>query len=109
MLYKTFGADRMILISDAMRATGMPDGDYEFGGQRITVKNSVARTQEGAIAGSTSTLFQCVKKAVEFGIPKKDAFKMASGTPARLLGMKKGEIEIHENGIYIKKEGNPKA
>lgn len=93
MLYRLFGKDRMILISDSMRATGLSDGEYEFGGQTITVKDKVARTEYGAIAGSTSTLMDCVKKAIEFGIPKDDAFYMASGTPAVLMNVKKGHIK----------------
>lgn len=92
MLYRTFGADRMILISDSMRATGLSDGEYEFGGQLITVKDSVARTEDGTIAGSTTNLMGCVKKAIEFGIPAHDAFKMASETPAKLLNVKKGRL-----------------
>ena len=92
MLYRTFGADRMVLISDSMRATGLCDGEYEFGGQMITVKDSVARTEEGAIAGSTTNLMGCVKKAIEFGIPVSDAFKMASETPAKLINVKKGRL-----------------
>lgn len=92
MLYRTFGADRMVLISDSMRATGLCDGEYEFGGQMITVKDSVARTEEGAIAGSTTNLMGCVKKAIEFGIPAGDAFKMASETPAKLINVKKGRL-----------------
>lgn len=94
-LYRIFGADRMILISDSMRATGMCDGIYEFGGQEITVKNGVARTNDGSIAGSTTNLFDCVKCAIDFGIPKSDAFKMASSTPLTLIGAKnKGNISI---------------
>lgn len=85
MLYKTFGTDKMVLISDSMCATGLADGTYDFGGQPVNVKDSVARTMDGAIAGSTSTLFMCVKKAIEFGIPEGDAFKMASETPAKLI------------------------
>jgi len=100
-LYKIFGSERMILISDSMRATGMPDGEYEFGGQKITVKNKVARTEVGAIAGSTSTLFECVKKAVEFGIPETEAFKMASRTPAELIGVKKGRLEPGFDADFI--------
>ena len=92
ILYKLFGADRMILISDSMRATGLCDGDYEFGGLTITVKDKTARTQDGALAGSTSTLFECVRCATEFGIPESDAFKMASETPARLMGLNRGKI-----------------
>lgn len=93
MLYKIFGKDRLILISDAMRATGLSDGEYEFGGQKIIVKDKVARTEEGALAGSTSTLMDCVKKAIEFGISQEDAFYMATATPAELMGVKKGKIE----------------
>lgn len=50
----------MILISDSMCATGLCDGDYEFCGLHVTVKDSVARTYDGSLAGSTSTLFECV-------------------------------------------------
>lgn len=106
LLYKLFGAKRMILISDSMRATGLSDGEYEFGGQRICVKNSVARTQDGAIAGSTSTLLNCVKKAMEFGIPERDAFKMASQTPCKLLGIKKGKIEVGYDADFIALDNN---
>ncbi|MCQ2417129.1 MAG: N-acetylglucosamine-6-phosphate deacetylase [Oscillospiraceae bacterium] len=95
MLYKMFGADRMVIISDAMRATGLGDGVYEFGGQDITVKDGVARTQDGAIAGSTSTLWQCVKQAARFGVPFNDAVRMATRTPADMIGEpKKGRIEV---------------
>ena len=103
MLYKTFGADRMVIISDSMCATGLKDGTYDFGGQPVKVENSVARTMDGAIAGSTSTLFMCVKKAIEFGIPMNDAFKMASETPARLIGAdgSKGRIEVGYDAEFI--------
>ena len=101
MLYKTFGPDKMILISDSMCATGLSDGKYIFGGQDIIVKNTQARTLGGALAGSTSTLFECVKKAVEFGIPEKDAFKMASETPAKMLEVKKGKVEKGYDGDFI--------
>ena len=101
MLYRTFGADRMILISDSMRATGLADGEYEFGGQIIDVKNGVARTKDGALAGSTSNLMDCVKKAIEFGIPKEDSIKMATETPANLLGIKKGKIEVGYDADFV--------
>ncbi|MGM9935937.1 MAG: amidohydrolase family protein, partial [Candidatus Ornithomonoglobus sp.] len=53
-----------------------------------------ARTQDGALAGSTSTLFECVQCAIKFGIPESDAFKMASATPARHMGLNRGIIEL---------------
>ena len=91
----------MVLISDSMRATGLSDGEYDLGGQPITVKNSVARTSDGALAGSTSTLLQCVKKAIEFGIPVNDAFKMASQTPSELMHLNKGRIEVGYDADFI--------
>ena len=106
MLYRTFGADRMILISDSMRATGLSDGEYELGGQMIDVKKGVARTKDGVLAGSTSNLMDCVKKAIEFGIPKEDAIKMASETPAKLLGIKKGKIEVGYDADFVVEDGD---
>ncbi len=95
LLYKAFGVERMVIISDSMRATGLGDGSYEFGGQEIIVKDSVARTLDGAIAGSTSTLWTCVKRAASFGIPFADAVRMATRTPADLIHMpNKGRIEV---------------
>lgn len=90
--YKMFGAERMILISDSIRCAGLPDGEYESGGLRVILKNGAARLADGTIAGSCAMLWDCVKKAVEFGIPFGDAVKMASQTPAELLGLKKGRI-----------------
>lgn len=92
-LYRLFGKERMVLISDCMRAGGLSDGIYEFGGMEMTVKDKIARTESGALAGSTSTLLECVKKAIEFGIPEEDAFYMASATPANLIKANKGHIK----------------
>lgn len=90
MLYRTCGPDRMILISDSMQATGLGDGTYLFGGQPVTVQGGVARTETGALAGSTTTLFGCVQQAIAFGIPEDDAYRMASETPAAMMGLRKG-------------------
>lgn len=100
-LYRIFGVRRMVLISDSMRATGMPDGRYMLGGLEITVTGGVARTEDGALAGSTTTLLGCVKKAISFGIPAKDAFCMASRTPAEMLGLSKGVIAPGYDAEFI--------
>lgn len=100
-LYKMFGPERTVLISDSMAPTGFRDGEYMIGGLNITVREGVARIDNGALAGSTSTLFHCVKKAIEFGIPKEDAFRMASQTPAELMGIKKGKIEVGYDADFI--------
>ena len=92
--YKTFGPDRMVIISDSIRCAGLPDGEYESGGLKVILKDNIAMLTDGTVAGSSSTLLFCVKKAVEFGIPFEDAVKMASETPAKMLGIKKGKIEI---------------
>lgn len=107
MLYKIFGSDKMVLISDSMRATGMPNGEYDLGGLNIIVKDGAARLADGTLAGSTATLFDCVKKAIEFGIPQADAFKMASETPANLLGLtNKGRLEIGADADFITVDEN---
>ncbi|MBQ8174431.1 MAG: N-acetylglucosamine-6-phosphate deacetylase [Clostridia bacterium] len=100
-LYRTFGVRRMILISDSMRATGMPDGQYMLGGLEITVKDGVARTAGGALAGSTATLYDCVQKAISFGIPPEDAYAMASTTPAEMLGLPKGKVEVGYDAEFL--------
>ena len=102
MLYRTFGKERMVLISDSMNGAGLSEGIYEFGGQKVRICDGVARTLEGVVAGSTSNLFKCVKKAIEFGIPEKDAFEMASLTPATLIGeSSKGKIEIGFDADFV--------
>ena len=91
--YKMFGADRLTFISDSIRSAGLPDGEYESGGLKVSLKDGAARLSDGTIAGSSATLLDCVKTAVKFGIPFDDAVKMASETPANMLGIKKGRIE----------------
>ncbi|MCU7727209.1 N-acetylglucosamine-6-phosphate deacetylase [Actinoplanes sp. KI2] len=82
------GPDRAALITDAMDAAGMPDGDYELGGQQVVVADRVARlARNGSIAGSTLTMDLALRNAVEAGIPLQDAVAMASTTPARVLGL----------------------
>lgn len=77
---------RICLISDALRCCGMPDGQYTLGGQDVFLKNSVARLADGTIAGSATNLYDCMRKAVEFGIPKEQAIFSATLVPARELG-----------------------
>lgn len=101
MLIKLFGTDRVILISDSMAATGLGDGTYSFGGQTTIVKDGTAMTEDGHLAGSTSTLFDCVKVAISFGIPTDDAIKMASENPARLMGLNKGKIAVGYDADFI--------
>ncbi len=86
-VFKLFGADRVILISDTMRAAGMPDGQYTLGGQDVTVRGARATLAGGTLAGSVTDLMTCMKTAVSFGIPLRDAVKAAAWNPARALGI----------------------
>ncbi len=101
-LYRIFGAEKMILISDAMAPMGTEgDSVYEMNGKRMTVKNGVAYTEDGRLYGSASNLLVGVKTAISFGIPKEDAFKMASYTPAKYMGLNKGEIKVGADADFI--------
>lgn len=102
-LYKLIGRDRLVLISDSVRATGMEDGVYDLGGQDITVKDGRATLSDGTIAGSTSTLLHCVRKAIEFGIPAADAFKCATINPASVMKIddRTGSIETGKNADFL--------
>ncbi len=94
--FRMFGAERVILISDSMRACGMPDGDYSLGGQAVTVKGNLAALSDGTIAGSVTDLMSCLKKVVqEMGIPLETAVRCAAVNPARALGIydRYGSIE----------------
>ncbi len=101
MLYKAFGPQRMILISDSMRATGLTDGEYDLGGQTVFVKEGTARLADGTIAGSTATLLTCVKQAIRFGIPQADAVTMASTTPAAVMGLSKGKLAAGYDADFV--------
>lgn len=85
--FKMFGDDRVILISDSMMAAGMPDGKYELGGQEVTMRGGYAALSDGTLAGSATNLFDCMKKAIEFGIPEASAIFAASRNPAQSIHM----------------------
>ena len=85
--FRMFGPERVILISDSMRATGMKNGTYELGGQEVTVKDRKAVLKDGTLAGSATNLYGCMCKAVEFGIPLEQAIMAATANPARSIGI----------------------
>ena len=86
-VFKLFGPERVILISDTMRAAGMADGSYTLGGQDVTVKGPRATLSDGTIAGSVTDLMACLNKAVSFGISLRDAVTAAAVNPAKALGI----------------------
>jgi len=84
----------MILISDGISATGMPDGMYRLGKLEVTVSGGICRNVEGKLAGSTLTLDRALRNVVALGVPLADAVRMLTLNPATLLGIafKKGAL-----------------
>ncbi len=85
MAFKLFPG-RICLVSDALRCCGMPDGEYELGGQQVFLQGGIAKLADGTIAGSATNLYDCMRKAVEFGIDKAQAILSATSIPARQIG-----------------------
>lgn len=87
--------NKTLLITDAMRAAGLPDGIYDLGGQEVTVKDGVTRTLTGSLAGSVLTMDQAFRNAVQCGLSVEEASRLASLNPARYLGLeKKGLLNV---------------
>lgn len=105
------GAERVILVSDGLSATGMPDGKYSLGGFEVTVSGGVCRNAEGILAGSTLTLDRALRNIVGLGATLSDAVRMLTLNPASLLGIefKKGslragadaDILLLDEGLHI--------
>ncbi len=85
--FRMFGDDRIILISDSMRACGMEDGDYELGGLPVVKKGNRATLQDGTLAGSVTNLFDCMVNVIRMGIPAESAIKASTYNPAKALGL----------------------
>ena len=101
LLYRTFG-HKMILVSDAVSGTGLPDGVYmKQGKYPRRIVNGTIRTESGRLAGSASDLYRDVTKAIEFGIPREEAFYMASTAPAEYMGLNKGRIEVGYDADFL--------
>ena len=85
LAFQIFGGARMVLISDALRCCGMPEGELELGGQMAYLKGGVARLADGTIAGAATNLFDGMRNAILFGIPEEDAVRAATANPAAAL------------------------
>lgn len=103
-LVRAKGPDKVILITDCMRAGGLPDGEYYLGELPVKVVNGIARLSDDALAGSTATLISCLKNMHEtVGVPLADAVTMATATPARAVGVfdKVGSLEAGKRADII--------
>ena len=87
LTHQLFG-EKLVLISDSLRCAGMPDGDYELGGQPITMTNGRATlTGTNTLAGSSIHLMEGLRRAVSFGVPLESAVTAATLTPAKAIRM----------------------
>ncbi len=97
LLIKNKPIDKVSLITDAMRAKGLPDGESELGGQKVFVKNGEARLADGTLAGSVLKMNCAVQNAVEkVGVPFTQAVDYATINPAKMLGIDKETGSIAE-------------
>ncbi len=103
--FRMNGEERMVLISDSLRCTGMPDGDYLLGGQTVVKKGRhCTLKKEGNLAGSVSNLADCMRTAVlEMNIPLETAVRCASINPARAIGIddRRGSIEAGKKADVV--------
>ncbi len=104
LLYKAKGPDRICLITDAISAAGLEDGEYKLGGLQVFVKDATARLADGTIAGSTLTMDRAVKNFMAAsGCSLPEAVNAASLNQARLLGIadRKGNIAVRKDADLV--------
>ena len=97
--FRLLGEDRTVIVSDSMRAAGMPDGVSELGGQKVFVQNGKARLADGTIAGSTTNLYSEVKNLLHYGIPLRQVIKSATLNPAKEIGADREIGSIREGKL----------
>ncbi|WP_077601548.1 N-acetylglucosamine-6-phosphate deacetylase [Oceanobacillus sojae] len=104
LIFNNVGSDRIIMITDSMRAKGLEDGNYELGGQPVQVKNGRATLDNGSLAGSILRMIDAVKVMLKLdGVKLTDIVKMTAENPAKQVGIfdKKGSIEIGKDADFV--------
>ena len=104
MLTQIKESEKLVLITDAMRATGFKEGTYDLGGQEVMVTQGQAKLKNGTLAGSVLTMDKAVKNLVtKVGISLLNAVQMASYNPAKCLGIddKKGSLELYKDADIV--------
>ena len=95
--------DKVVLVSDSISAAGMPDGEYESGGLKVTVTDGRAVLSDGTIAGSNISLFDAMVNAIRFGVPAEQAVNSATYLPAKSIGMEQvvGSIAVGRKADFL--------
>ena len=92
LAYRCKGADKIVLITDALKAAGLPDGPSVLGALDVIVKDGVCRLPDGTLAGSTLRLLDGVRNMASLGVPLTECVQMATTNPAKAVGI------YHETG-----------
>jgi N-acetylglucosamine-6-phosphate deacetylase len=99
MVFALAGAENVVLVTDSMAATGLPDGEYELGPAGVVVRHGEARLQSsGALAGGTATLLDVVRRTIAAGVDAAEAVLSATAVPAAVLGLS-GEVGSLRTGL----------
>ena len=105
LTFGLFGRERMIIISDSLRATGMPDGEYPFGGQMIEVHGNRATIlhHPETLAGSVTSLMGCLRQAASFGVPLADVVRACTYNPAQSIGIdgRAGTLDVGKEASLV--------
>lgn len=101
--FRALGENRTVVISDAMMAAGLEDGEYTLGGQKVIKTEGAARLIDGTLAGSSTNLFDEFRNLLAFGIPVKHAIKSVTINPAKAIGVDNitGSIEEGKNADIV--------
>ena len=107
LIIRTKGKEKLVAITDAMEAAGMPDGQYQLGGQEVFVHEGAARLKDGTLAGSTLTMIRAFQNLIRFGATPEEAALMTTKTPALSIGNEElGEIELGAPAIFSRFDEN---
>jgi N-acetylglucosamine-6-phosphate deacetylase len=104
LLVRTKGTDKVVLVTDAIQAAGMPDGKYKLGKQKVIVEKGVCRLESGELAGSTLTMDEAVRNTMKsVGMPLRIAIKMATINPAVAISVdkSKGSLELGKDADIV--------
>ena len=104
VLVKVKGPDRVILVTDAIRGAGMPEGDYRVDQRTITVQDGTARLPDGTLAGSVLTMDRALRNIMAAtGLPLREAWPMTSWNAAKSIGVAqtKGSLEVGKDADLV--------
>lgn len=102
LLLRAKGPERTALVSDAAPLAGLSPGEYSWLGRQVTIEEGTARLDDGTLAGSVAPLNTALRNLIQAtGLPLETALKTATSTPARILGLNSGAIEVGKEADIV--------